>query len=56
VPVIERNDGAVDYTDMSEFDGPSFNQDLAADNFHPAGAEEFNKRILTNDAFVYFIS
>jgi len=27
-------------------------QDLEINNFHPAGAEEFRKRILANDAFV----
>ncbi len=37
---------------MNEFDCPSFNQDLEINNFHPAGAEEFRKRILANDAFV----
>jgi NAD(P)H-dependent FMN reductase len=37
---------------MSDFDCPSFNQDLEANNFHPAGAEEFRKRILVNDAFI----
>ena len=37
---------------MSEFDCPSMNQDLEIDSFHPAGAEEFRKRILANDAFI----
>jgi len=31
----------------------SFNEPgLEIDNFHPAGAEEFRKRILANDAFI----
>ncbi|MBX3163394.1 MAG: NAD(P)H-dependent oxidoreductase [Bacteroidetes bacterium] len=50
--VIEKNGGKVDYANMSDFDCPSFNQDLEVDNFHPAGAEEFKKRILANDAFI----
>jgi NAD(P)H-dependent FMN reductase len=50
--VIEKNGGKVDYANMSEFDCPSMNQDLEIDNFHPAGAEEFRKRILANDAFI----
>lgn len=49
---IERNGGTVDFADMSEFDCPSYNQDLESDDFHPAGAEEFKKRILKNDAFI----
>ena len=50
--VIEKNGGIVDFASMSEFDCPSFNQDLETDNFHPAGAQEFRKRILANDAFI----
>lgn len=50
--VIEKNGGKVDFANMSEFDCPSFNQDLEVNNFHPAGAEEFRKRILANDAFI----
>lgn len=49
---IEKNGGIVDFANMSEFDCPSFNQDLEADNFHPPEAEEFRKRILANDAFI----
>jgi chromate reductase len=50
--VIEKNGGMVDYANMSEFGCPSFNQDLEVNDFHPAGAEEFRKRILENDAFI----
>lgn len=50
--VIEKNGGIVDFARMSEFDCPSFNQDMEVDNFHPAGAVEFRKRILANDAFI----
>ncbi len=52
VQVIEKNGGKVDSANMSEFDCPSFNQDLHASNSHPTGAEEFRKRILVNDAFI----
>src|SRR6187200_1546038 len=50
--IVEKNGGRVDYANMSEFDCPSFNQDLEINNSHPAGAEEFRKRILANDAFI----
>ncbi|WP_162426631.1 NADPH-dependent FMN reductase [Pontibacter pudoricolor] len=49
---IEKNGGTVDFANMSDFDCPSFNQDLEVDNYHPEGAEEFRKRILANDAFI----
>lgn len=50
--VIEKNGGVVDYAYMSEFDCPSFNQDLETNDVHPAGAEELRKRILANDAYI----
>ncbi|HEY5772817.1 MAG TPA: NAD(P)H-dependent oxidoreductase [Chitinophagaceae bacterium] len=50
--VIEKNGGTVDLANMNEFDCPSFNQDLEANNSHPKGAEEFRKRIMANDAFI----
>ena len=37
---------------MSEFDCPSFNQDLEDEKFQPPGAEELRKRILANDSFI----
>jgi NAD(P)H-dependent FMN reductase len=49
---IEKNGGIVDFASMSEFDCPSFNQDLEAVQAFPDGAEEFRKRILANDAFI----
>jgi NAD(P)H-dependent FMN reductase len=52
VNVIERNQGIVDLASISEFDCPSFNYDLEADNAIPAGAIEFRKRLLANDAFI----
>lgn len=50
--VIEKHGGKVDFANMSDFDTPSFNQDLEVNDFHPKGAEEFRKRILANDAFI----
>lgn len=52
VKAIEKNGGLVDYATMSEFDCQSMNQDLEVNDFHPAGAIEFRKRILANDAFI----
>lgn len=50
--VIEKNGGRVDFANMSEFDCPSFNQDMESTKSHPKGAEEFRKHILANDAFI----
>ena len=52
VLVIEKNGGKADFASMSEFDCPSFNQDLETNDSHPAGAEQFRKRLLANDAFI----
>src|SRR5688572_3596002 len=49
---IEKNGGIADYAQMSDFDCPSFNQDLEINGFVPEGAAEFRKRILENDAFI----
>ena len=50
--VIEKNGGKVDFASMSDFDCPSFNQDLETSNSVPKGAEEFRKRLLANNAFI----
>ncbi|HYV53505.1 MAG TPA: NAD(P)H-dependent oxidoreductase [Chitinophagaceae bacterium] len=50
--VIEKNGGKVDFVSMSEFDCPSFNEDLHAQGSHPPGAEKFRNRLLANDAFI----
>jgi chromate reductase, NAD(P)H dehydrogenase (quinone) len=50
--VIEKNGGKADLATMKEFDCPSYNQDLEPGGLHPSGAEEFNKRLLANDAFM----
>ena len=52
VQVIEKNGGKADFANMSEFDCPSFNQDLEVKDIHPEGAIEFGKRIQANDAFI----
>lgn len=49
--VIESIGGKVDFTNMNEFDCPSFNQDMEGSS-HPKGAEELNRRMLASDAFV----
>jgi chromate reductase len=50
--IIEKNNGKVDLASLSEFDCPSFNQDLEANGAIPTGANEFRKRLLANDAFI----
>ena len=50
--LIEKNGGKADFANMTEFDCPSFNQDLEINNMHPPGAEELRNRILANDAFI----
>jgi len=50
--VIKNHGGRVDLANMKEFDVPSFNQDLESNASRPKGAEEFYKRLLSNDAFI----
>jgi chromate reductase len=47
---VEKNNGKADFANVSEFDCPSFNQDL--DHSNPEGAEQFRKRLLASDAFI----
>lgn len=49
--VIEKNGGTVDFANMSDFDCPSFSQDLELKGM-PDGATEFRKRLLANNAFI----
>jgi len=49
---IEANGGKVDIASMKDFDCPSYNQELEVENDFPKGAQEFQKRILANDAFI----
>jgi NAD(P)H-dependent FMN reductase len=50
--IIAARGGAVDFAAMAEFDCPSYNQDVEDNAGFPAGAHEFRRRILANDAFV----
>jgi len=50
--VIEKNGGKVDFAEMSEFDCPSYNQDIEANGIFPEGAAEFRNRLLANNAFI----
>ena len=50
--LIEKNGGEVDFASMGEFDCPSYNQDKEIQGALPAGADEFRKRLLANDAFI----
>jgi NAD(P)H-dependent FMN reductase len=52
VQKIEAQGGIADFADMSEFDCPSFNQDMEANKIIPPGAEEFRKRLMANDAYI----
>ena len=42
----------VDAASMQEFDAPSYDPDLEANGEIPPGAQEFNRRLAANDAFV----
>ena len=49
---IEKNGGKVDFASMSEFDCPSYNQDIELNEGIPTSAEQFRSRLLANDAFI----
>jgi NAD(P)H-dependent FMN reductase len=50
--IIQKNGGIVEFADMSEFDCPSFNQDIEEQKIIPKGAEQLRKRLTENDAFL----
>lgn len=50
--IIINNGGIPDYASMSDFDCPSFNQDLEGNEPTPPGAVEFHRRLSANDAFI----
>lgn len=50
--IIESNGGSVERRPMSDFDCPSYNQDVQQSDGFPAGAERLRDCISTNDAFV----
>ncbi len=49
---IAQHGGIVDMASMAEFDCPSFNQDVEDTEGFPPGAEQFKRRLETNDALV----
>jgi NAD(P)H-dependent FMN reductase len=52
IPVIEENGGIVEYAQMSEFDCPSYNQDMESSGYFPDGANTLHQRLLASDAFI----
>ena len=52
VQTIEKNGGITDLANMSDFDSPSYNQDVEQKGIIPDGIQEFHKRILASDAFI----
>ncbi len=50
--VIEAHEGTVDFAFMSEFDVPSFDQDVQDSEGFPPGAQAFYDRLMKTDALV----
>lgn len=50
--MVEKHGGEVDLGRMEEFDAPSYNQDMQKAGGFPSGAEEFHRRLESNDAFI----
>jgi chromate reductase, NAD(P)H dehydrogenase (quinone) len=50
--MVEKHGGKVDLGRMEEFDAPSYNHDVQQLGGFPPGAEEFHRRLATNDAFI----
>jgi chromate reductase len=49
---IEKHGAIADFAEMKEFDCPSFNQDMELKKIIPPGAEQFLKRLTSNDAII----
>jgi chromate reductase, NAD(P)H dehydrogenase (quinone) len=49
---IQAAGAAVDWATMTEFDGPSYNQDVESGSGFPSGARELHRRLEICDAFV----
>lgn len=49
---INKLGGQVDMAEMKDFDCPSYNGDSETDSGIPPGAQEFQRRLLANDAFI----
>lgn len=47
IPVIEKNGGIVDYAHMSDFNCPSYNQDMESKGDFPDGAHTLQAQQLT---------
>jgi chromate reductase, NAD(P)H dehydrogenase (quinone) len=52
VRTVEKRKAIVDFAEMKEFDCPSFNHDMELEKIIPPGAEQFLKRLASNDAFI----
>ena len=52
IPVIEKNGGIVEYARMSEFNCPSYNQDMESNGYFPDGANTLHQRLQASDAFI----
>jgi chromate reductase len=50
--VAERSGARVDLVDAHAFDVPGYDGDVEAEGGIPAGAQEFQRRLLANDAFI----
>ena len=50
--LIEQHGGTVDFAFMTDFDVPSYDQDVQDSEGFPPGAEAFYNRLNENDAFV----
>lgn len=52
IPIIEKNGGTVDHGHMSEFNCPSYDQDMESKSDFPDGANKLHQRLLASDAFI----
>lgn len=50
--VIQKHGATVDFADMKEFDCPSYDGDVEQSSGIPSGAQELNRRLNDNDAFI----
>jgi chromate reductase, NAD(P)H dehydrogenase (quinone) len=50
--IVKKHGGIVDYAEMKEFDGPSYNGDLELEIGNSGGAKVFQERLMANDAFM----
>lgn len=50
--VIQKQGAIVDFAHMQEFDCPSYNGDVEQSSGIPSGAQELNRRLNDNDAFI----